>query len=352
MSGEPQENLEQLLSAYLDGELSEAQRRQVEARLREDDGAARRLLEELRATVNAVQSLPHAQAPAELMSQMRTRLERQALLGEQTSDRVVGEPFGSTSRMRTMAAAAVIALAFFAGYVIWDVAGRGGSAGTMPMASLETVAKEEADSSKVRTAAPAPTAAENAERRQKLLEFARRVEPPAPPPPTPPAAAPVPSQPPPEAKAEVKVADQQPAGGSLGGVAVQPLGGQEQAADALASRHAEIAPGKQAAPQVDAPVSEPHGPLDLFWLAQLRSAEQARERSTRDKYAAANEFKKQPTAAAAAIPKRLETDAEAHSTLEGALQSTSSPIDTKRAASTQPSATTQPTQPAASSPAG
>lgn len=63
-NGERQYELEdELLSAYLDGELSDEERMRVEARL-ETDPAARQLLAELREASAAVRGLPRAAAPA------------------------------------------------------------------------------------------------------------------------------------------------------------------------------------------------------------------------------------------------------------------------------------------------
>ena len=77
---EPEKHDEQL-SAYLDGELSAAERQAVEDRLaREPD--ARALLEGLRQTSNLVAALPRASAPASLPADVTERLERAALLDD------------------------------------------------------------------------------------------------------------------------------------------------------------------------------------------------------------------------------------------------------------------------------
>lgn len=58
---------DELLSAYLDGEVTEAERAAVEARLARDP-VARALLEELRTLSNSLHSLPRDPAPAELQA--------------------------------------------------------------------------------------------------------------------------------------------------------------------------------------------------------------------------------------------------------------------------------------------
>lgn len=75
---------DELLSAYLDGELSEAERQGVEQRLRSDP-EARRTLDGLRKAAAAMQSLPRGRAPAELAEAVRARLERRALLEPATA---------------------------------------------------------------------------------------------------------------------------------------------------------------------------------------------------------------------------------------------------------------------------
>jgi len=77
---EPREQ-DELLSAYLDGELSDADRLAVEERLHRDP-AARQTLDALRQAVAATKLLPRGRAPAELADAVRARLERRALLDD------------------------------------------------------------------------------------------------------------------------------------------------------------------------------------------------------------------------------------------------------------------------------
>jgi anti-sigma factor RsiW len=75
------DQLGEMLSAYLDGELDAAQRAQVEGVLR-DDESARRMLADLRRTSQAVAALPRHSAPASIAADIHAALERSALLGE------------------------------------------------------------------------------------------------------------------------------------------------------------------------------------------------------------------------------------------------------------------------------
>jgi hypothetical protein len=73
--------LGEVLTAYLDGELTPDEMEQVEALLRKDE-SARRLLSELRVTVQAVSSLPRRQAPSSIVEEVQLRLERNELLDD------------------------------------------------------------------------------------------------------------------------------------------------------------------------------------------------------------------------------------------------------------------------------
>jgi len=119
MDAERREHLETQLSAYLDGELMPQERAEVEAWL-EADPQARQLLAQLRATVSAVHSLPRARASEELLGNLRTRLERQALL-DGTPEIEPAPTSRTRSWSRWVAVAAVIALTFTAGYFTWTL---------------------------------------------------------------------------------------------------------------------------------------------------------------------------------------------------------------------------------------
>ena len=69
------------LTAYLDGELSPAQRAEVE-RLIASESEARQLLEDLQETSRLVAALPPEQAPADLADAVVSRMERRDLLDE------------------------------------------------------------------------------------------------------------------------------------------------------------------------------------------------------------------------------------------------------------------------------
>lgn len=76
----PKDRQYEQLSAYIDGELSETARAEVEGWLA-GDADARRLLEELRHAARLVGGLPRSAAPKGLSAEVTARLEREALLG-------------------------------------------------------------------------------------------------------------------------------------------------------------------------------------------------------------------------------------------------------------------------------
>jgi len=116
MDDRKRQQLEAQLSAYLDNELSEPERTEVEAFLTEY-AEARELLAELRATVELVKQLPRAKVSDQMMDDLRARLERDALLGE--SDFEKPSPQGSISKgWRWMGVAAVIGLACITAYMM------------------------------------------------------------------------------------------------------------------------------------------------------------------------------------------------------------------------------------------
>ena len=112
------EQLEQQLSAFLDGELTDEQVAELQRMLAASPDA-KQLLAELEKTVAAVRGLPRQPSPDDLYESITAQLERSALLepggvGE-------GAPVGAASRwgwlVRLTAAAAVVLLAVGVGYM-------------------------------------------------------------------------------------------------------------------------------------------------------------------------------------------------------------------------------------------
>lgn len=116
---ERRKQLEEQLSAYLDDELSPRQRAKLEAILAKD-ADARALLSELQALRSALKSLPRARAADDLVANVQARMERRALLGDETS-RPAEKPVGMSAGGRWVAAAAIVLMTGVAGYVTWII---------------------------------------------------------------------------------------------------------------------------------------------------------------------------------------------------------------------------------------
>lgn len=112
----PNDRQYEQLSAYIDGELSETARAEVEGWLARD-ADARRLLEELRHAARLVGGLPRAAAPRGLSAEVTARLEREALLGAS----VVSESAARRVPLwqRGLAIAASLALIVTASWLMW-----------------------------------------------------------------------------------------------------------------------------------------------------------------------------------------------------------------------------------------
>lgn len=119
MDADREKALKARLSAYLDGELSEEERAEVRAWV-EQYADARALLDELRATVEVLGSLPRAEASGEMLEGLRSRLERRALLDELPESAGEETPVPMFSVGRWLSAAAVIALSGVALYFTWS----------------------------------------------------------------------------------------------------------------------------------------------------------------------------------------------------------------------------------------
>lgn len=119
------DEIAELLSGYLDGELSEHDAAMVERVLQEDEGA-RLLLEELRQTVHIVATLPRHDAPASIAEDIAAHLERSDLLGEPDALEPVAGPRGRSpwSTLLSMAAGITVVATGVLWYTYEPGAGR------------------------------------------------------------------------------------------------------------------------------------------------------------------------------------------------------------------------------------
>lgn len=129
----PRDDLGERLSAYLDGEVTPAERAELDA-LVASNKKAKQLLADLRATRDAVAALPRAVAPRDITDAITARLERQALLGAPGEG---DSPHTHVSRAwrAWSAAAALIVVAVGAG--LYMTGNHGGATGPAVVTTLD-----------------------------------------------------------------------------------------------------------------------------------------------------------------------------------------------------------------------
>jgi len=116
----PNPNLDELLSSFLDGELSSRQRTEVQ-RMAAHDAAVGRRLRQLQNCKTMFSSLPSAEAPGDLLDQIKQSLERKTLLQEQP---VVARRSAGVIHLvfrKFLSAAAMICLLAFLGAVVYQI---------------------------------------------------------------------------------------------------------------------------------------------------------------------------------------------------------------------------------------
>ncbi len=124
MTEDERRQLEEQLSAYLDGELDDEARSEVAEHLARSP-EAREALEQLRQVTSLVGKLPRGQAPEDLGEAILGRLEREQLFaGSDEMPSAPATPPGALSLGRLVAAAAVILVPLLAGYLaieaVWE----------------------------------------------------------------------------------------------------------------------------------------------------------------------------------------------------------------------------------------
>jgi len=115
-------NIEELLNSFIDGELTARQRTEVHRLITHDARIAQRL-REIEKCKMLVGSLPRAEAPAEMMDEIKASLERSTFLGEQPP--VFDEQAGARYLLvrKVLSAAAMIGLVAVLAGVIYTIVG-------------------------------------------------------------------------------------------------------------------------------------------------------------------------------------------------------------------------------------
>jgi hypothetical protein len=113
-------NIEELLNSYIDGELSQRLQMQVKRMVAHDQRVARRL-RQLQNCKTLISSLPVAEAPAEMLEQIKAALERRTLLGEQPVVASVDKGVRYLLARRVLAAVAMLTLVAILAGVIYTI---------------------------------------------------------------------------------------------------------------------------------------------------------------------------------------------------------------------------------------
>ncbi|MCL5281478.1 MAG: hypothetical protein M1376_16395 [Planctomycetes bacterium] len=129
----PNPNLDELLSSFMDGELSPRQRTEVQRMATRDAQVARRL-QQLQNCRSLFRSLPVEKAPNDLLEQIRVSLERHSLLQEQPVVRRRSIGAWQLAFRRLVAAAAVLVLMGVLGVVVYQIVSPAPQ-GAVPLAS-------------------------------------------------------------------------------------------------------------------------------------------------------------------------------------------------------------------------
>jgi len=129
----PNPNLDELLSSFMDGELSPRQRTEVQRMVGHDSQAARRL-QQLQNCRSLFCALPMDKAPSDLLEQIRAALERHSLLQEQPVVRKRSVGAWQLAFRRLVAAAAVLVLMGVLGVVVYQIVAPV-APGPLPLAS-------------------------------------------------------------------------------------------------------------------------------------------------------------------------------------------------------------------------
>jgi hypothetical protein len=120
MNEHEKNNLEELLSGYIDGELSERQCNEVKRLIGHSEEAAA-MLKQLQKNKALLGSLPRAQAPAHLFENVRASLERSVLLDEYHGKGSAKAGIVHLYTRKMIAAAAMIALVSALGFVVYNI---------------------------------------------------------------------------------------------------------------------------------------------------------------------------------------------------------------------------------------
>jgi hypothetical protein len=132
----PNPNLDELLSSFMDGELSPRQRTEVQRMAAHDPAVARRL-RQLENCRTVFCSLPPAEAPGDMLEQIRQSLERKTLLQEQPVSARRSAGVIHLVFRKFVAAAAMISLLAVLGAVVYQIVAPVPGSGVPPVVTMK-----------------------------------------------------------------------------------------------------------------------------------------------------------------------------------------------------------------------
>jgi len=124
-------NIDELLCSFLDGELAPRQQTEVQRLVARDPDVAQRL-RHLQNTKTLIGALPRAEAPDDMLEQIKFALERKTLLDEQPVSAATSAGVRHLMFRRLVAAAAMIALMAVLGAVVYQIVAPVPGAGVQP----------------------------------------------------------------------------------------------------------------------------------------------------------------------------------------------------------------------------
>ncbi len=129
-------NIDELLCSFVDGELPPRQQTEIQRLIARDSEVSRRL-RQLQNCKTLISALPRAEAPGELLEQIKLAVERKTLLAEQPVSGVSTAGVIHLIARRLLAAAAMIALLGVLGFVVYQIVAPVPNTGVQPVARID-----------------------------------------------------------------------------------------------------------------------------------------------------------------------------------------------------------------------
>ena len=135
-------NIDELLCSFVDGELPPRQQTELQRLIARDPEVSRRL-RQLQNCKTLVSALPRAEAPGELLEQIKLAVERRTLLEEQPASGVSTAGVIHLMARRLLATAAMIALLGVLGLVVYQIVAPMPGTGVGPVVGIDKPSRME-----------------------------------------------------------------------------------------------------------------------------------------------------------------------------------------------------------------